>query len=289
MPPTRAKPRPTYRPEGCRGHFKRLVPQATLTLPRNLARAMVEHGKVAVSTGAYRVQTSALADMVALEPAELTYTEGPSACLHGTDTSPTAIHDRPRGSTMTLHRAGTPGVPDYRVEVPASRLRLTGILLLSLIFVLGCGALMVTAATQPDTSVFVGVMGAIGFVFFGAALVFLAVRLTRRGPVVVLDADGLHDHAAWAAAGTVPWSNIVSANVITIGWQSQLAVAVHDPQAVVNNTSGLRRLMLAANARMTTPVNIPGIVLPVRPAELATEINSHVALLSRSTADGRDA
>lgn len=189
---------------------------------------------------------------------------------------------------MSLRRTGTPGAPDYRVEVPTSRLRLTGILLLSLIFVLGCGALMATSVTQPDTSVFVGVMGAIGFVFFGAALVFLAVRLTRRGPVVVLDAEGLHDYAAWAAAGTVPWSNIVAANVMTIGWQSQLAVAVHDPQAVVDNTSGLRRLMLAANARMSTPVNIPGIVLPVRPAELATEINSHVTRLSSSAADRRN-
>ena len=186
---------------------------------------------------------------------------------------------------MTLHRIGNHGAPDYRVEVPASRPRLTGLLVLALVFVLGCGALVATAATQPDTSAFVGVAGAIGFVFFGAALVLFVVRLTRRGPVVVLDADGLHDHAAWAAAGTVPWSNIVSANVITIGWQAQLAVAVHDPQAVLDNTSGLRRLMLAANARMTTPVNIPGILLPVRPAELATEINSHVAMLSRSTAD----
>ena len=190
---------------------------------------------------------------------------------------------------MTLHRTGAPGAPDYRVEVPASRLRLAGILLLALIFVLTCGALMTTAATQPDTSVFVGIMGSAGFVFFGAALVVLAIRLTRRGPVVVLDADGLHDHAAWAAAGTVPWNNIVSAHVMTIGWQSQVAVAVHDPQSVVKNTSGLRRLMLAANARMTTPVNIPGIMLPVRADELATEINSHVALLSRPTGDRRDA
>ena len=189
---------------------------------------------------------------------------------------------------MTLHRTGNHGAPDYRVEVPASRPRLAGMLLLALLLVLGCGALVATAVTDPDTSVFVGIVGAIGFVFFGAALVVIAVRLTKRGPVVVLDAEGLHDHAAWAAAGTVPWSNIVVAHVLTIGGQSQLAISVHDPQAVVGNTSGLRRLMLAANARMNTPVNIPGLLLSVRPAELAREINSHLVALSRSTTERWD-
>ena len=189
---------------------------------------------------------------------------------------------------MTLHRTGNRGAPDYRVEVPASRLRLTGMLVVSLLFVLGCGALVATAATQSDTSAFTGVAGSIGVAFFGATLVFFAARLTRRGPVVVLDVDGLHDHAAWAAAGTVPWSNIASAHATTIGRQSQLVVFVHDPQAVVENTSGLRRLMLAINARWTTPVNIPGLLLPVRPAELATEINANLALRSTSPADRRD-
>lgn len=189
---------------------------------------------------------------------------------------------------MTLHRTRSHGASDYRVEVPASRLRLTGLLVLALLFVLGCGALLASAVTDPDTSVLVGVAGAFGFVFFGAALMLFVVRLIKRGPVVVLDAEGLHDHAAWAAAGTVPWSNIAAARVITIGRQSQIAISVQDPQAVVDKTSGLRRLMLAANARMTTPVNIPGLVLSVRPDELAREINSHLMALSRSSTGRRD-
>lgn len=189
---------------------------------------------------------------------------------------------------MTLHRTGSHDAPDYRVEVPPSRLRLTGLLVLALLFVVGCGALLASAVTNPDTSVLVGVTGAFGFVFFGAALMLFVVRLSSRGPVVVLDAEGLHDHAAWAAAGTVPWRNIAAAHVTTIGRQSQIAISVHDPQAVVDNTRGLRRMMLAANARMTTPVNIPGLSLSVRPEELAAEINGHVAMLSRSTTDRRD-
>ena len=189
---------------------------------------------------------------------------------------------------MNLHRTGERGAPDYRVEVPASRLRLTGLLVLSLLFVLLCGGVVAAAAMQSDTSAFAGVMGAIGVAFFGATLLFVAARLTRRGPAVMLDADGLHDHAAWAAAGTVPWSNIVAAHATTIGLQSMLVVVVHEPQAVVDNTSGLRRLLLAINARMTTPVNIPGILLPVRMDALAAEINTHLAVLSRATTDRQE-
>lgn len=188
---------------------------------------------------------------------------------------------------MGLHRTGNAGAADYRVEVPQSRPRLLGLLVVSLVFVVLCGALAVGSASQSDISAFAGVMGVIGVAFFGLAVVFAAVRSVRGAPALVLDADGLHDNAAWAAAGTVPWSNIVVADATSFGMQSMLVVAVRDPQAVVAGTTGLRRMMLSANARMmSTPVNIPGILLPARPSELADEINTHLALLAPGEPEG---
>lgn len=188
---------------------------------------------------------------------------------------------------MPLHRTGNRGSADYRVEVPPSRPRLAGLLLLCLVFAVLCGALVAGAATQSDISAFASVMGMIGVVFFGSAVGLFIFRLARRAPAVVLDADGLHDHAAWAAVGTVPWNNILVADATSFGLQSMLVVAVHDPRAVVGRTTGLRRLMLAANARMmSTPINIPGIMLSARPAELAEEINAHLALLASAEPGG---
>lgn len=175
---------------------------------------------------------------------------------------------------MSLHRTGNRGAAGYRVEVPQSRPRLVGLLVVSLVFAVLCGALVVGSVSQQDISAFAGVMGVIGVAFFGPAVVFAAVRSFSGAPALVLDADGLHDNAAWAAVGTVPWSNIVAARATSFGTQSVLEVAVRDPQAIVAGTTGLRRMMLAANTRMmSTPVNIPGILLPARPAELAKEIN----------------
>lgn len=179
---------------------------------------------------------------------------------------------------MSVSRTGTPGASDYRLAIPVSRGRLAGLTLGAVLFVLAGTWMLNRAATDADTSAAVGVVGIIGIAFFGFAAVFALRRMFQRPPAVTVDATGIHDHAAAIPAGTIPWSNVAAAHATSFGLQSVLAVAVHDPQQVVASTSGLRRRLLATNAGMMgTPVNIPGVLLPVRMSWLASEINGHLA------------
>lgn len=176
--------------------------------------------------------------------------------------------------TSAMRRTGSPGAADYRVEVDLGRTRLAGLSVLGLGFVL-VGVWMVASAAAEGTSPAVGVAGAIGVLFFGTCLIWGLLRLTQRAPALVLDNTGLHDQASAIPAGTIPWSNIAAAQAMRFGTQSMLAVGCHDPQAVVDNATGLRRLLLATNAKMmATPVNIPGILLPVKLSTVESEINA---------------
>lgn len=176
-----------------------------------------------------------------------------------------------------VHRTGTPGHGDYRLELYPHRGRIAVLAAGATLFAFGCAFLVVSAVTGAESSPVAGVIGVVGTAFFGLGTFYALARLIQRTPVLIVDAIGIHDHASMAAAGTIPWENIAAVHVDSFGMQRMLMVAACDTQEVVDRASGLRRALLATNARMmATPVNIPAMMLPMRAREVESEITAHL-------------
>lgn len=54
----------------------------------------------------------------------------------------------------------------------------------------------------------------VGVPFFGACGLFALSRLLWRKPAIIIDNDGLTDHASGASLGFIPWSDIADARII---------------------------------------------------------------------------
>ncbi len=174
-------------------------------------------------------------------------------------------------------REGQPGQHDYRFVVYPSRSKLALFLLGAAAFV-AVGVWMFSVAWTGESDEYppslLFVFGTLAILFFGAGLMWGLVRLVAPKPAVLLDNEGLHDHASLTSAGFIPWSEIELVVNLSMGRQRMLSIQVRDPETLVARTSGLKRLALRANLKMsTTPFHIPQTLLPIRVKELEKEID----------------
>lgn len=138
------------------------------------------------------------------------------------------------------------------------------------------GALVLVAAAIASLAAYgpVGVLiGGIGIAVFAPAAIWLAWRLLAPRPTLILDDDGLHDHASATAAGRVPWSRITQVTVQTVGGHRMLSVQVRDPHDLLAGQPAVRRRLLATNLSMLgTPVNVPLSAVDVPEDELLAAV-----------------
>jgi hypothetical protein len=114
----------------------------------------------------------------------------------------------------------------------------------------------------------------VGIPFFGLCGGFALWRLIRPGPVLRIDERGITDHSSAVAGGFIAWSEISGASVYSVGNQKILGIELIDPQAFLARTSGLKRLVMRANAKwFKYPVNISAVTLPVTVEELLALVN----------------
>ncbi|SFE15876.1 hypothetical protein SAMN04487819_108251 [Actinopolyspora alba] len=175
-----------------------------------------------------------------------------------------------------VRRNGQPGQRDYRLAIYPNRIRLGLVILGALVFVLFgvfmCYQAITAMSSAPLAGVFLA-LSALAIVFFGGCLIYGAVRLAKPKPVVVLDNEGLYDHASFTGVGFVPWREISGAMADNDGTQRMLSVTLFDPSTVLDRTTGWRGFLVRSNARMMgTPVNISQNMVAMPISQLAAEI-----------------
>ncbi|SDP02882.1 hypothetical protein SAMN04487905_101494 [Actinopolyspora xinjiangensis] len=175
-----------------------------------------------------------------------------------------------------VQRTGHPGQRNYRLAVYPNRTRMALVVLGALAFVLFglfiCYQAITAMGSAPLAGFFLA-LSALAIVFFGGCLIYGVVRLARPKPVVVLDNEGLHDHASFTGVGFVGWGEISGAMADNDGVQRLLSVTLFDPREVLDRTTGWRGFLVRVNARMMgTPVNISQNMVAMPISQLAAEI-----------------
>lgn len=154
--------------------------------------------------------------------------------------------------------------PTPPTSVPFSRRDVAAKLLLSplvavVAFQIMLIGILVALITPAELLVLPPVLAAglrLGYV----ALVYLGYGrfLVARGPALVLNAEGIDDRSGPAAAGLIPWKNLVSAQPADIFAHRGVALYVENPEDLLLHASGLRWFLMQCNFELFgTPVHIP--------------------------------
>ena len=140
------------------------------------------------------------------------------------------------------------------------------------------GAVALTAGsifllTQPDSKDEIFLWA--GVVFFGFASLYLGFGLIRRQPMLTVDETGIVDRSNLAAAGPVPWSEILGVYVSTVNRQRSLSIAVTDPERLIAGRALRQRTVMRANLQlMGAAINIPEVALPIKLEKLIEEMRA---------------
>jgi hypothetical protein len=118
--------------------------------------------------------------------------------------------------------------------------------------------------------------GLTAILFFGLCGLYGLKKMFDKRPGLVLNSSGVVDNASAAAAGFIPWSEILGAGVYEIQKQKMLIIAVRDPQKYVDRGSALKRTFNKANYKMSgSPVAISSVTLKIDFAELVSLFNQY--------------
>ena len=119
-------------------------------------------------------------------------------------------------------------------------------------------------------------LGLAAVVFFGICGVFGAKKIFDEKPGLVLNSSGLVDNASPAAAGFIPWSEVLGLGVLEIQKQKTLVVAVRDPEKYIDRGGALKRALNRANHKLTgSPVAISSVALKIDFSELVSLFNRY--------------
>jgi hypothetical protein len=118
--------------------------------------------------------------------------------------------------------------------------------------------------------------GVASILFFGVCGLYGIRKMFDKKPGLVLNSDGIVDNASGAAAGFIPWSEVIGSGVVEIQKQKMLVIGVRDPQKYIDRGGALRRALNKANSGMTgSPIAIPSVTLKIDFSELVSLFNRY--------------
>ena len=129
----------------------------------------------------------------------------------------------------------------------------------SLIFV----ALSVAFVTFADHErlvydpMIIRVIGAIGILFFTLILVLLVKKALDKKPGLILDQQGFIDYSSALSGERVSWRDVTNIGEYKIQGQRFIVIYLTDPDGFLNGFSGLQKMTMKTNEKMTgSPLNI---------------------------------
>ena len=119
----------------------------------------------------------------------------------------------------------------------------------------------------------------VGVVLLPPAAAYHLIRLVRRQPSVVLDANGLRDLTSAFPAGLVPWQEIDSVAVTSLKGTKQVSITLKDNDRFLARLGPVHRALAKTALRMGCPViGIAETEISIQPEQLADQIQECVAM-----------
>jgi len=126
-----------------------------------------------------------------------------------------------------------------------------------------------------QSPLWLGIIGVVTAVFFGLCTIYYLKEIFIRKPALIISDEGIMDRSSFVGAGLVRWEEIEYIDLIVFGGQPFLGIFTHDPELIVNRTSGIKSLLNSANKKLVdAQVNIPVNNLACSMDNFVDEINN---------------
>ncbi len=180
------------------------------------------------------------------------------------------ISDQPTEPTMENSK---------RIEIPFSKSKLTRLLVISTIFVLG-GSWIFRAETASGNSLFNSeifrkVVGLLSILLGGLGIYFSSKKLFNSDPGMIIDDEGVVDNSGALSLGRIPWTDIteIKETVVKAAFftnQKFIIVLLRNPlEYIERQQSGVTRRLLTINfGKSGSPMHITTNNLNIKHDEL---------------------
>ncbi len=119
-------------------------------------------------------------------------------------------------------------------------------------------------------------LGLASIVIFGLLALFFFKKLFDKKAGLVFNNAGIVDNASAVAAGFIPWSEVMGAEIFEVPQQKMLIIMVSDPQKYVDRGNAVKKKLNQANYKMCgSPIAISSSTLKVNFSELLSIFNEY--------------
>lgn len=165
-----------------------------------------------------------------------------------------------------------------RIEVPFSKAKLTRLLLLCILFVLG-GSFIFQAKTSSgnalfNSEIFRKVVGLLAILMGGLGIYFSSRKLFDREPGLVIDEDGIIDNSGAVSVGKILWADVAEIRETVVKAfltkQKFVIVMLKNPLDYIERqpNSVTRRLLTLNHGKSGSPVHITTNNLKIKHEQL---------------------
>ena len=138
------------------------------------------------------------------------------------------------------------------------------------------GAVFLGFSIMEDDAIWLGIIGIVTIVFFGLCMVYYIKEVTKRKPAMIISNEGILDRSSFIGAGLIKWEEIADIDFISFGGQVFLGIFTHDPELIINRTSGMQSMLNNINKNLVeAQVNIPVKNLDCSAEELVEVIGNY--------------
>lgn len=127
-----------------------------------------------------------------------------------------------------------------------------------------------------DDPLFIHGVGIVSMVFFGMTGVMGIRKLFDKKPGLVLNSAGIIDNSSGLAAGFIPWSEIIDAEIYEVHRQKMLMIKVRNPEQFIQRGNVLRRAVAKMGSKMSgSPIAISSNTLQTNFPELLSRFEQY--------------
>lgn len=167
------------------------------------------------------------------------------------------------------------------IQIPLSKTKIILSLIGALAFLVGgvWGVLdpeRFATARYPKNIIFI--IGIIGILFFGLCAVFIASKVIRKKPGLIINDEGIIDNSNATSVGLIAWDDITGMKTLAIASSKIIVIETSNPEKYIERAKNMisKKAMKANNKMYGSPLSIISNALKIKFADLENLVAEHI-------------
>lgn len=170
-----------------------------------------------------------------------------------------------------------------QIEIPLSKIKLTLMLLGSIVF-FGTGIGIMVHPAKIDGSIFQNptinfIFGIVTILFFGIAAIFAFKKLNDNSPGLIISDEGVVDNSSGISTGFIPWTDITAIKETKVFNNRMINLVVKNPEEYISRQKSFikRKIVQSSYNSFGTVISISANGLKCNQSDLKAILDNKFA------------